>query len=136
MRYRATTFKSWLLVIVIGIAGLPEPGTAADEAGKALRVDGARLNATMEHMKTFGMSDTGGSTRVAFSGANRTALSYLSSLMMESGLMPRIDVGGNLVGQREGKVGVKAKSPGLRRLSPALTSTLFQTAGTTTVSLA
>ena len=104
MRYRATTFKSWLFVIVIGIAGLPEPGTAADEASKALRVDGTRLNASMEHMKTFGMSDTGGSTRVAFSEANRDALSYLSSLMLESGLMPRIDVGGNLVGRREGKV--------------------------------
>jgi N-carbamoyl-L-amino-acid hydrolase len=58
----------------------------------------------MEHMKTFGMSDTGGSTRVAFSDANRVALSYLSSLMSESGLVPRIDVGGNLVGRREGKV--------------------------------
>jgi len=88
MRYRATTFKSWLFVLVIGIAGLPEPGTAADGAGKALRVDGSRLNATMEHMKSFGMSDTGGSTRVAFSDANRDALSYLSSLMTESGLMP------------------------------------------------
>ena len=104
MRYRATTFKSWLFAIVIGIAGLPDPGTAADDASKALRVDGARLNASMEHMKTFGMSDTGGSTRVAFSDANRDALSYLSSLMLESGLMPRIDVGGNLIGRREGKV--------------------------------
>jgi len=104
MRYRATTFKSWLFVLVIGIAGLPQSDTAADEAGKALRVDGMRLNATMEHMKTFGMSDTGGSTRVAFSDANRAALSYLSSLMSQSGLTPRIDVGGNLVGRREGKV--------------------------------
>ena len=104
MRYRATTFKSWLFAIVIGLSGLPDPGTAADDASKALRVDGARLNASMEHMKTFGMSDTGGSTRVAFSDANRDALSYLSSLMLESGLMPRIDVGGNLIGRREGNV--------------------------------
>jgi len=104
MRYRATTFKSWLFAIVIGIAALHDSGTAADDASKALRVDGNRLNASMEHMKTFGMSDTGGSTRVAFSDANRDALSYLSSLMLESGLMPRIDVAGNLVGRREGKV--------------------------------
>ena len=104
MRYRATTFKSWLFAIVIGIAGWPDSGTAADDASKALRVDGTLLNASMEHMKTFGMSDTGGSTRVAFSDANRDALSYLSSLMLESGLMPRIDVAGNLVGRREGKV--------------------------------
>jgi N-carbamoyl-L-amino-acid hydrolase len=104
MRYRATTFKSWLFVIGIVFGGLSESGLAADEASKALRVDGARLNATMEHMKTFGMSDTGGSTRVAFSDANRVALTYLSSLMSESGLVPRIDVGGNLVGRREGEV--------------------------------
>ncbi len=103
MSYRAAAFKSWLFVVAVGLAGLPETGTTADDAARALRVDGTRLNATMEHMKTFGMSDTGGSTRVAFSGANRVALSYLSSLMLQSGLMPRIDVAGNLVGRREGK---------------------------------
>ena len=81
---------------------------AADAASNALRVDSTRLNASMEHIKTFGISDTGGSTRVAFSEANRDALSYLSSLMLESGLMPRIDVGGNLVGRREGKVAALA----------------------------
>jgi N-carbamoyl-L-amino-acid hydrolase len=104
MKYRATTFKFWVFVIAIVCAGLPESGLAADEASKALRVDGARLNATMEHMKTFGMSDTGGSTRVAFSDANRAALSYLSSLMTEAGLTPHIDVAGNLVGRRDGNV--------------------------------
>ena len=77
---------------------------SAAESGNDTRVDGERLNATMEHIKTFGMSDTGGSTRVAFSAANRVALSYLSSLMLQAGLMPRIDVAGNLIGRREGKV--------------------------------
>ena len=104
MIYRAAAFKSWLLVVAVGFAGQPDTGTTAEAAASALRVDGTRLNATMEHMKTFGMSDTGGSTRVAFSGANRVALSYLSSLMLQSGLMPRIDVAGNLIGRREGKV--------------------------------
>ena len=104
MSYRAAAFKSWLVVVAVGFAGLPDTGTTADDATRALRVDGTRLNATMGHMKTFGMSDTGGSTRVAFSGANRVALSYLSSLMLQSGLMPRIDVAGNLIGRREGKV--------------------------------
>ncbi len=103
MNYRAAAFNYWLIVVAVCLAGLPETGTTADDAARALRVDGTRLNATMEHMKTFGMSDTGGSTRVAFSGANRVALSYLSSLMLQSGLMPRIDVAGNLVGRREGK---------------------------------
>jgi N-carbamoyl-L-amino-acid hydrolase len=78
---------------------------SAESASADIRVNGERLNATMEHMKTFGMSETGGSTRVAFSDENRVALSYLSSLMLEAGLMPRIDVAGNLVGRREGKVG-------------------------------
>jgi N-carbamoyl-L-amino-acid hydrolase len=77
---------------------------SAAETGNDIRVDGERLNATMEHMITFGMSDTGGSTRVAFSAANRVALSYLSSLMIQAGLMPRIDVAGNLIGRREGKI--------------------------------
>ena len=104
MSYRTAALKSWLLVVAVGFAGQPDTGTTADDATSALRVDGTRLNATMEHMKTFGMSDTGGSTRVAFSGANRVALSYLSSLMLQSGLMPRIDVAGNLIGRREGKV--------------------------------
>ena len=103
MSYRAAAFKSWLFAFAVGFAGLPDTGTTADDATRALRVDGPRLNATMEHMKTFGMGDTGGSTRVAFSDANRVALSYISSLMLQSGLMPRIDVGGNLIGRREGK---------------------------------
>ena len=68
-----------------------------------IRVNGERLNATMEHMKTFGMNEAGGSARVAFSDENRDALAYLSSLMSEAGLEPRIDVAGNLVGRREGK---------------------------------
>lgn len=77
---------------------------AENPDASTVRVNGERLNATMEHMKTFGMSETGGSTRVAYSAENRVALSYLSSLMQQSGLMPRIDVAGNLVGRRDGKI--------------------------------
>jgi N-carbamoyl-L-amino-acid hydrolase len=76
---------------------------AESPAGDDLRVNGERLNATMEHMKTFGMNETGGSARVAFSDENRAALAYLSSLMSQAGLETRIDVAGNLVGRREGK---------------------------------
>lgn len=89
------------LMTLLFSAALP----AADlPAGKDIRVDGARLNATMEHMKTFGINDAGGSARVAFSKENREALAYLSSLMSEAGLDPRIDVAGNLVGRRDGEV--------------------------------
>ncbi len=103
MKYRVAAINSLLMLFAIGFAGWNADAVAVTP-GNELRVDGTRLNATMEHMKTFGMSDTGGSTRVAYSDANRVALSYLSALMLQSGLMPRIDVAGNLVGRREGKV--------------------------------
>jgi N-carbamoyl-L-amino-acid hydrolase len=69
-----------------------------------LRVDGDRLNDTMEHMHTFGENADGGSDRVAYSDHNRIAYDYLFALMMQSGLTPRIDVAGNLVGRMEGRV--------------------------------
>ncbi len=67
-------------------------------------VDADRLNATLDHMKSFGRNDAGGSDRVAYSEHNRAALEYLSSLMKEANLAPRMDVAGNLVGRREGKI--------------------------------
>jgi N-carbamoyl-L-amino-acid hydrolase len=73
---------------------------AADD----LQVNGTRLNDTMQHMHTFGENEAGGSDRVAYSEHNRDALDYLSSLMREAGLTPRIDVAGNLVGRREGRI--------------------------------
>lgn len=99
MKYSITLVIALTTLIFSGI--LP----AADSpAGDEIRVNGARLNATMKHMKTFGMSESGGSTRVAFSDPNRAALAYLSSLMTEAGLAPYIDVAGNLVGRRDGEV--------------------------------
>ncbi|MDG2375023.1 MAG: M20 family metallo-hydrolase [Woeseiaceae bacterium] len=67
-------------------------------------VNGARLNATMQHMHTFGENADGGSDRVAYSIHNRVALEYLSELMRETGLVPRFDVAGNLVGHRTGRI--------------------------------
>ena len=67
-------------------------------------VNGARLNAAMQHMHTFGENADGGSDRVAYSSHNRVALEYLSGLMLESGLMPRYDVAGNLIGHRAGRI--------------------------------
>ncbi len=78
--------------------------TAASAQETGLRIDSERLNATMTHMKTFGSNENGGSNRVAYSPDNHVALSYLFALMLESGLMPRVDVAGNLVGRRGGKV--------------------------------
>jgi len=58
----------------------------------------------MQHMHTFGKNAEGGSDRVAYSSHNRVALEYLSGLMLESGLMPRFDVAGNLIGRRAGRI--------------------------------
>ena len=99
MRYSVT-----LINILFGLVASTVLLAAENPESGDIRVNGERLNATMEHMKTFGMSDTGGSTRVAYSDANRVAISYLSALMQQSGLTPRIDVAGNLVGRRGGKV--------------------------------
>ena len=101
MKHSFAAINSWLMVFTIVF---PSWTAVADTPAAELRVDGTRLNATMGHMKTFGMSDTGGSTRVAYSDENRLALSYVSALMLQSGLMPRIDVAGNLIGRRKGKV--------------------------------
>lgn len=75
-----------------------------------LRVDGTRLNSTMEKMQSFGGKANGGSTRVAYSEANRDALSYLADLMTDAGLTVRIDAAGNLIGSRPGTV------PGMKPL--------------------
>ena len=84
----------WLIFVpVLAFAQSPE-----------LRVDGERLNATMEHMHTFGKNAEGGSDRVAYSGHNHVALGYLSGLMLESGLRPQVDVAGNLIGRRAGRI--------------------------------
>jgi len=72
--------------------------------GEDLRVDGDRLNESMRQMHTFGENDEGGSDRVAYSDHNRDALAYLASLMRDAGLEPEVDVAGNLVGRRPGRI--------------------------------
>ena len=88
-------FTLLCLVILTARAGAQSPDVV---------VNGARLNATMQHMHTFGKNAEGGSDRVAYSSHNRVALEYLSGLMLESGLMPRFDVAGNLIGRRAGRI--------------------------------
>ncbi len=74
----------------------------ASNAQSAITVDGERLNRTMTEMQAFGGTEGGGSTRVAYSEANREALQYLDGLMQAAGLETKIDAAGNLVGRREG----------------------------------
>jgi len=82
------------------ILGPPASGNAADPVD--LRVDGTRLNTTMERMKTFGGNAEGGSDRIAFTQHNKDALDYLADLMTESGLSVHTDFAGNLIGRRPG----------------------------------
>lgn len=93
--------KVIFVLIAVAAGGVTR---SAETPASDIRVNADRLNATMVQMKTFGLAASGGSQRVAFSEANRAALSYLESLMSQSGLSPRIDVAGNLIGRREGKV--------------------------------
>ena len=89
--------KSVLVLLAVVLA-------CTARADDELRVDAERLNDTMEHMHAFGGNAEGGSDRVAYSDHNRLAYDYLSRLMLQSGLTPRIDVAGNLVGRREGRI--------------------------------
>ena len=104
MKHATTTYKFRPAILATILLSLFAVSTFAHAQGNELRVDGTRLNATLQHMKTFGINEAGGSNRVAYSGDNKDALAYLSSLMLESGLAPQIDVAGNLVGRRAGKV--------------------------------
>lgn len=69
-----------------------------------LRIDGERLNESLSQLRTIGLNENGGSNRVAYSQFNKEALDYLFGLMVESGLRPHIDVAGNLVGRKEGRI--------------------------------
>ncbi len=68
-----------------------------------LRVDGARLNQTLESLKAFGRTPEGGISRVAFSQADRDARVYVTGLLEEAGFSVEIDTAANLLAQRAGK---------------------------------
>jgi N-carbamoyl-L-amino-acid hydrolase len=68
-----------------------------------LRVDGARLNQTLESLKAFGRTPEGGISRVAFSQADRDARVYVTGLLEEAGFSVEIDTAANLLAQRAGE---------------------------------
>ncbi len=92
-------FRSCLAIAIVVSSWGAYAGTTDGE----LRVNGTRLNTSMEQMKEFGRNSSGGSARVAFSEANRRAYVYLRKLMTDAGLSTRIDPAGNLIGHRDGK---------------------------------
>ena len=103
MDYEGYLMTHSLLLLSLFISPLLFAADSTVDAGDT-RVDSDRLSATMQHMRTFGENAAGGSDRVAYSEHNLAALGYLAHLMAESGLVAKIDVAGNLVGRREGRI--------------------------------
>jgi N-carbamoyl-L-amino-acid hydrolase len=77
---------------------------APDEAWRAWRVDGARVNRHLSELARFGRNPQGGVTRLAFSPEDVAAREFAMRLMRGAGLEVRIDPVGNLLGRREGTV--------------------------------
>src|SRR5438128_442090 len=67
-----------------------------------VRVNGARLNASLTRLSEFGKNPQGGVTRLAYSDADLAARDWAVSLMREIGLETRIDAAGNIIGRRAG----------------------------------
>lgn len=80
---------------------LPRPLLAL-RRGAAPVVDGARLNARLMQLATFGARTDGGVDRVAYTAADRAARAWIEPLMRDAGLVVRRDTAGNIIGRREG----------------------------------
>jgi len=90
---------------VLGAAAaalLPRGAYAAGQP-PALRVNGARLNAHLAEIARFGRNPEGGVTRLAYSDADRDARAYVTELMRQARLEPRVDAAGNIIGRRAGR---------------------------------
>jgi hydantoinase/carbamoylase family amidase len=62
-----------------------------------------RLHAAIAHLATFNSNpEAGGITREVYTPLYRDSLEYVSELMREAGLEPRVDAAGNLVGSWPG----------------------------------
>ena len=86
----------WVALLLLSLA-------CSAAANPSLRVDGERLNDTIEKVKTFGLNENGGSDRIAFSQHNIDSLRYLTDLMEAAGLEVHTDFAGNLIGSHAGR---------------------------------
>ncbi len=68
----------------------------------SIRVNGKRLNDSLQHLATIGATPGGGVTRLAASDEDRAGRGQLRTWMEESGLMVSIDDFGNMTGLRAG----------------------------------
>ena len=95
------------MLALLGVAGLaaalPKNALAwPSPRSSPLRVNGARLNASLADLSRFGANAKGGVTRLAYSDADRQARDWLIGLMREAGLTAEIDAAGNIIGRRAG----------------------------------
>lgn len=99
----------------LGAASLPAMSGTASAARRArrrtanappiddaLRVDGARINAQLAQLATFGKNPEGGVSRTAYSDADRAGRAWLQDVFRDAGLAPRIDAAGNIIARIDG----------------------------------
>ena len=91
-------------VLLTGSLLLVAPELMFSQPQKQWRVNGSRLNDHLQMLHELVTKDSGNSSRVAFSDADRTGRSYVINLMRAAGLEPQIDHAGNIMGRREGRV--------------------------------
>ena len=95
------------MLALVGLAGvsaaLPRRAWASPSLlVPPLRVNSARLNASLAKLSEFGRNPQGGVSRVAYSDADKQAREWVIGLMREAGLRTEIDAAGNIIGRRPG----------------------------------
>jgi N-carbamoyl-L-amino-acid hydrolase len=95
------------MLALLGLAGAsavwPQRAWSMRTSRRApLRVNGARLNASLATLSQFGRNPQGGVTRLAYSEADKQAREWLIGLLRDTGLEPRIDAAGNIIARRAG----------------------------------
>jgi N-carbamoyl-L-amino-acid hydrolase len=93
------------MMIASAAAAVTLPAAAA---AAPARVNGQRLQATLEGLSKFGRPEGGsfadGVSRTAYSAADVAGRAYVMGLMRDAGLAPRIDAAGNIIARRAGTV--------------------------------
>lgn len=87
------------IIIVLSLAGITRFGYAQDK----IRANPARMESRILELSEFGKNPQGGVSRVAFSEADVQGRTYIVRMMLQAGLVVKIDAAGNIIGKRAGK---------------------------------
>ena len=98
-------FTTELTGALAGAFGVRAMASAAlsPQAQPRLRVNGVRLNESLNALAELGKTAQGGVTRLAYSDADRAAREYVMGLMRAAKLDVRIDAAANIIGRRPGR---------------------------------